>query len=81
MLHRLCKKGELREVTIEGIPAPFYCLEEAVHFYNSRDVDPAIPKPEVPMNVNKDELGNLKLTPQEEADIVAFLKTLTDGYK
>jgi cytochrome c peroxidase len=33
------------------------------------------------MNVNKDELGNLKLTPQEEADIVAFLKTLTDGYK
>jgi cytochrome c peroxidase len=56
-------------------------LEEAVHFYNSRDVDPTIPKPEVPVNVNKDELGNLKLTPQEELDIVAFLKTLTDGYK
>ena len=24
--------------------------------------------------------GNLQLTPQEEADLVSFLKTLTDGY-
>jgi cytochrome c peroxidase len=30
---------------------------------------------------NKYELGNLKLTDQEEDDLVAFLKTLTDGYK
>ena len=35
VLHRLCKKGELREVTIEGIPVPFYCLEEAVHFFDT----------------------------------------------
>jgi cytochrome c peroxidase len=28
-----------------------------------------------------DELGDLGLTPEEEADIVVFLKTLTDGYK
>lgn len=58
----------------------FNTLEEVVHFYNKRDVDP-FPAPEVAANVNKEELGNLKLTPQEEADIVAFLKTLTDGYR
>jgi hypothetical protein len=28
-----------------------------------------------------DELGDLGLTPTEEADIVAFLKTLSDGYQ
>jgi hypothetical protein len=30
--------------------------------------------------VNTDELGNLGLTSAEEDDIVAFLKTLSDGY-
>lgn len=57
----------------------FSTLEEVVHFYNARDIE-SFPPPEVPFNVNKDELGNLKLTPQEEKDIVAFLKTLTDGF-
>ena len=28
--------------------------------------------------MNRDELGNLKLSEAEEAQIVAFLKTLTD---
>jgi len=55
-------------------------LEDVVHFYNKRDVE-TFPAPEISENVNKDELGNLGLTPQEEADIVAFLKTLTDGYR
>jgi cytochrome c peroxidase len=55
----------------------FKSLEEIVHFYNTRDVA-AWPAPEVPMNVNSDELGNLNLTADEEAAIVAFLKTLTD---
>jgi len=32
------------------------------------------------VNVNSDELGDLGLTPEEEAAIVAFLKTLSDGY-
>ena len=32
------------------------------------------------VNVNTDELGNLGLTAKEEAAIVAFMKTLTDGY-
>jgi len=57
----------------------FKSLEEIVHFYNTRDVEPW-PEPEVPVNVNTDELGNLGLSPEEEAAIVAFMKTLTDGY-
>jgi len=57
----------------------FKSLEEITHFYNARDVAPWAP-PEVPINVNHDELGNLGLTADEEADIVAFMKTLTDGY-
>ena len=60
----------------------FNTLEEVVHFYNTRDVPSARwHKPEVPETVNKDELGNLKITRAEEAALVAFLKTLTDGYK
>lgn len=57
----------------------FKSLEDIVHFYNTRDVEPW-PAPEVSENVNTDELGNLGLTADEEADIVAFMKTLTDGY-
>ncbi len=58
----------------------FNTLEEVLHFYNKRDVE-TFPSAEIPSTVNHDELGDLKLTPQEEKDIVAFIKTLTDGYK
>jgi cytochrome c peroxidase len=73
----------------------FKSLGGIVHFYNTRDVLPACPgpyteaqalaancwpAPEVPENLNTTELGNLRLTPAEEAAIVAFLKTLSDGY-
>jgi cytochrome c peroxidase len=73
----------------------FKTLEGIVHFYNTRDVKPTCPglyteaealaagcwpPPEVAENVNTDELGNLGLTPEEEADIVAFMKALSDGY-
>lgn len=73
----------------------FKTLEGIVHFYNTRDVKSTCPgpyseaealaagcwpAPEVPMNVNSDELGNLGLTPEEESDIVSFLKALSDGY-
>lgn len=71
----------------------FKTLEQIVHFYNTRDTlgtctdnnDPGFgvtcwPVPEVPQNVNDEELGNLKLTAEQEADIVAFLKTLSDGW-
>ena len=73
----------------------FKSLEGIVHFYNTRDVKPECPglyteaealaadcwpPPEVAENVNTDELGDLGLTSEEEAAIVAFLKTLSDGY-
>jgi cytochrome c peroxidase len=38
------------------------------------------PAPEVADNLNTDELGNLGLSAEEEAAIVAFMKTLSDGY-
>lgn len=57
----------------------FKSLKDIVHFYNTRDVA-NWPLPEVPDNVNDDELGNLGLAVSEEEAIVAFLKTLTDGY-
>ena len=73
----------------------FKTLEGIVHFYNTRDVLPACPgdyteeaalaancwpAPEVAANLNTRELGNLGLSADEEAAIVAFLKTLSDGY-
>lgn len=57
----------------------FKSPEDIVHFYNTRDVEDW-PDPEYEPTVNHDELGNLGLTPEEEAAIVAFLKTLSDGY-
>lgn len=36
--------------------------------------------PEVAANVNTDELGDLGLTPGEERAVVAFLRTLSDGW-
>jgi cytochrome c peroxidase len=69
----------------------FKSLKEIVHFYNTRDVlrtcdgpdDPGEridcwPPPEVPMNVNTDELGDLGLTDAEENALVDFLLTLQD---
>jgi cytochrome c peroxidase len=67
-------------------------LKEVVHFYNTRDAFlPGVPctrdtekktcwpPPEV--DANKDmTIGNLGLTDQEEDQLVAFLRTLTDGY-
>jgi len=57
----------------------FKSLKDVVHFYNTRDVG-AWPEPEVGININKDELGNLGLTDAEEDAIIAFMKTLSDGY-
>jgi cytochrome c peroxidase len=73
----------------------FKTLKGIVHFYNTRDVKDTClgdyteaealasdcwPEPEVSMNVNSDELGDLGLTAMEEAAIVAFLKALSDGF-
>ena len=40
-----------------------------------------LPAPEVLANMNTIEVGRLGLTAGEEADVVAFLKTLSDGYR
>lgn len=57
----------------------FKTLADLVHFYNTRDVD-QWPAPEIDINVNVEELGNLGLTQEEEAALVAFMETLSDGY-
>jgi cytochrome c peroxidase len=57
----------------------FKSLLEVVQFYNNRDVKDW-PEPEVAENVNTLELGNLDLTEREEAAVVAFMMTLSDGY-
>jgi cytochrome c peroxidase len=90
------KVMSLRNIAITppyGHNGVFTTLEQITHFYNTRDTlgrvednhSPGFgvtgwPLPEVPHNVNADELGNLGLTAQEEAAVVAFMKTLTDGY-
>ncbi|MGD9975613.1 MAG: cytochrome-c peroxidase [Desulfatirhabdiaceae bacterium] len=55
----------------------FATLLDITHFYNTRDIVDW-PDPEVDLNLNNEELGDLKLTPDEEAAIVAFMNTLTD---
>ena len=67
-------------------------LKEVVHFYNTRDALPKCksgdpgekvtcwPAPENPDMINRKQLGDLKLSDKQEDLLVAFLKTLTDGY-
>jgi len=65
----------------------FKSLKEIVHFYNTRDVPGAgwkgVPWPaaEYAATMNTSEIGNLGLTATQEKAIVAFLKTLSDGYR
>lgn len=85
-LHKPEEAGKFKVPTLRNIAltAPymhngvFDTLEEVVRFYNSRDVDDHWGPPEVAQNVNREELGDLGLNEQEIADIVAFMKTLTD---
>jgi cytochrome c peroxidase len=75
----------------------FKDLRRVVEFYSTRDRKPACPdpfttdedaqfmdcwpEPEVAANVNTKELGKLNLTDKQIDAIVAFMKTLTDGYE
>jgi len=82
------QNGQFRVPTLRNVAvtAPYFhngifnTLEEVIHFYNVRDIDATFANPEVKENINVEELGNLKLTQAEEQALVAFLKTLTDGY-
>lgn len=70
----------------------FKSLKEVVQFYNTRDVLPTCQPgssgekvscwaaPEQLTNINKRQLGNLGLTNEQEDAVVAFLRTLTDGF-
>jgi cytochrome c peroxidase len=70
----------------------FKSLREVVHFYNTRDALPRCksgnpgekitcwPAPENQQTMNRKQLGDLRLTEQQEDSLVAFLKTRTDGY-
>jgi cytochrome c peroxidase len=69
----------------------FKNLKDVVHFYNTRDTLPRCrpgapgvnvtcwPAPEDAANMDK-TIGALGLSEQEENDLVAFMKTLTDGF-
>jgi cytochrome c peroxidase len=82
------QNGKFRVPTLRNVAvtAPymhngvFKTLFQVLAFYNTRDVA-QWPAPEVGQNVNREELGNLRLTNQELEDVVAFLHTLTDGWK
>jgi len=83
-------RGKFKVPTLRNVArtAPYFhngafrTLKEVVAFYNRRDLEPArFGAPEVPENVNRTELGNLGLSDSEEDDLVAFLQTLTDGYR
>lgn len=77
------ENGKFRVQSLRNIPLTppyghngyFPTLEGIVAFLNNRTG-----APEVAENVTP-TVGNLGLTPQEESDLVAFLKTLSDGYK
>jgi cytochrome c peroxidase len=68
----------------------FYNTRDVKPSCESLDIDDATaqvalendcwPAPEVPENVNTDELGNLGLTYEEEMALVSFMKALSDGY-
>ena len=78
------KVPTLRNVAITGPymhNGMFDDLKEVVKFYNARDIDKKWGKPEIDTNVNREELGDLKLTEHEVDALVAFMKTLTDGYQ
>lgn len=75
----------------------FKTLKGVVEFYSNRDLkrrckntmtteaaaksQKCWPAEEVQANVNHAELGALRLSAKEIDDLVAYLKTLTDGYK
>ena len=79
-LRNIDKKPGNGDTKAYGHNGYFTSLKDIVHFYNTRDVE-NWPMPEVADNVNTEELGNLGLSDAEENAIVAFLRTLSDGYK
>lgn len=69
-----------------AVTAPYFhngfakTLREVMDFYNERDIPGKFAPPAVPSTMNTEELGNLKLTPEEIDAVIAFINTLTDGH-
>ncbi len=92
----LHKTMSLRNIAITppyGHNGVFSNLQQVVHFYNTRDTLGPLdsntnagfgitgwPAPEISNNLENAEIGNLRLTDTEEAQLVAFMQTLTDNY-
>ncbi|MFN2244204.1 MAG: cytochrome-c peroxidase [Anaerolineae bacterium] len=82
------ENGKFKVMTLRniGLTAPyahngfFASLDEITHFYNTRDIPGLWPESEYADTVNFDELGNLGLSSQDEAALVQFMMTLSDGY-
>ncbi len=91
-LRNVAKKPSEGFVKAYGHNGYFKSLKEIVHFYNTRDVLPICsedgqkpgvdcwPLPEISLNINRKEMGSLRLSEADEEAIVAFLETLSDGY-
>jgi cytochrome c peroxidase len=79
-LRNVDKRPSEHYVKCYGHNGYFKSLESIVQFYNTRDIPGMWSSPEVAQNVNKAELGNLGLGSDEVASLVAFLRTLSDGY-
>lgn len=79
------KVPTLRNIAITGPyfhNGVFATLKQVIHFYNTRDLQTGeFAPPEVSENVNIEELGNLHMTLDEEAQLEKFLLTLTDHYR
>jgi cytochrome c peroxidase len=81
-LRNVDKRPFKKFVKAYGHNGYFKSLEEIVHFYNTRDISGAgWPAPEIALNINTTEMGDLGLNHGEELAIAAFLKTLTDGFQ
>ncbi len=80
--------GKFKVPTLRNIAisAPYFhngfynTLSQVIHFYNKRKVE-NLGQPEIPETVNTQELGDLKMTIQEEQQLEKFLLTLTDHYR
>ena len=81
------ENGKFRVPTLRNIAltAPymhngvFNDLQQVIEFYNTRDTNPEQFPAEVEENKDR-RIGDLRLSPGEINDLIAFLNTLSDGY-
>ena len=55
-------------------------FSRSIYLMTGRPSASCWPAPEVPENLNVEEMGRLGLRPEEERAIVVFLQTLNDGW-